>query len=1058
MSNPSGIGGWAGSLLIGSSLALLPATSLFAADESIEEVVVTGSYIKRKDSFDQATPIEVFDAVDIAEEGTPQVADIFRNMTFNYGVETVSNAFAAFGQGGNDGTANMRGLGQRSTLILLNGRRSATDNVNNMYPQIAIQRIEVLKDGAAALYGSDAVAGVVNIIPKTEFEGLELHSSYTDVEGYDELTWGVIGGAQSDENRFMGAFEWRERTELRMVDRPEYLRNQFSYSSTGNPGSYVVPVRAADGSISTQRSMPDPGCGLWNGTNTDKTQIGSFPSGGRQIGNTVLPSVSGSNCTFEFGQYWNYIDPQEGFRSLFSFEHDFTDNLTFKAELSFNRMDVWQSRGSPSNPGGRTSEVGIIPGDNPGNPYLAYFDRNGDSVVDQTADPATNEVLYALVTTNSAGQQRYVRDASGVPVFANAANPFDPTVPNSAPLKEDVRIAALRHVGKPQVDPACAPQCGRPSSLYDDGANTSAPRLENEFRWTGQIDFDIPNSTWSGFVSYTRHIDEIRLDLKEGSLSQIIAGVNGNLIAPDVETTISGPTWWNPFTTANWECDSLSVVGTRVACNNSLAVQTDPDQNNSQTEWDLITFRRDNLFQTELDVAEAIVTGEVTEMPAGPLSAAVGVQWRDAAYEENNGAVDNAGDLWIGGNNPDFRVRRDTIAYFAELAIPVLQGSAAGDLDIQLAVRREDAGSSELTSTDPKIAVRWQPIEWLALRATWGESFIAPSLTDLAEPATFGLTQYADPLLGVGQAFGPAAIGGNPNLKPEQSDAMTFGFTFSLLDGDLSFGADFIDIDFTDRIVRPLPDEIISDDVDNAVAFYGATSVATLTPAQIFEWTVTNKGTANGEDTRIVREQVVGGAQPGIRYVESTWTNAQAVKFRGGDFNISYGFNASQIPWVDADFGRFSIRYTGSFIDKYSVIAAPGEPEIDGVGKQNNGTGFIPPLPKWRTNLRIGWDWGNHNVAIIGRHTDSFLQDDPLPGLFASFVELDTEFDSHVEWDVQYNLFLERLIGDRATRITIGAINIGDNRPDAGITRGGTETQIFDIRGRQVYVRLQQEI
>lgn len=131
-------------------------TPVRAEEQKMEAEVVTGSHIER-DGFDQTAPTEIVSAVDIAEEGTPQLAGIFRNMTFNYGVETISDAFAAFGQGGYDGTANTRGLGQSATLILLDGRRSATDNVNDMYPRIAIERIEVLKDGAAALYGSDAV-------------------------------------------------------------------------------------------------------------------------------------------------------------------------------------------------------------------------------------------------------------------------------------------------------------------------------------------------------------------------------------------------------------------------------------------------------------------------------------------------------------------------------------------------------------------------------------------------------------------------------------------------------------------------------------------------------------------------------------------------------------------------------------------------------------------------------------------------------------------------------------------------------------------------------------
>ena len=162
-----------------SSLALIPlitassfVVSQEGADTNIEEVLVTGSYLKSS-AKDGASPIVIVDRENIDQMGAMTISDITRNMTANSGAENVPDSFTS---GSTQGTSNvnLRGLGLGSTLVLVNGRRNtlagavANDGSTfvdtSMIPAIAVERVEVLKEGAAAIYGSDAIAGVVNYI------------------------------------------------------------------------------------------------------------------------------------------------------------------------------------------------------------------------------------------------------------------------------------------------------------------------------------------------------------------------------------------------------------------------------------------------------------------------------------------------------------------------------------------------------------------------------------------------------------------------------------------------------------------------------------------------------------------------------------------------------------------------------------------------------------------------------------------------------------------------------------------------------------------------------
>jgi outer membrane receptor protein involved in Fe transport len=150
----------------------------------LDKFVVTGSSIKRP-ADEGALPVAVFTKLDLEQEGIASAEQLIMNLNINgNGLDNLaSNADVVAGaQRGNNGasSANLRGQGSNATLILLNGRRVASHGLNggvvdlNSIPFAAIERVEVLKDGASAIYGTDAIGGVINFITKTDFQGVVL--------------------------------------------------------------------------------------------------------------------------------------------------------------------------------------------------------------------------------------------------------------------------------------------------------------------------------------------------------------------------------------------------------------------------------------------------------------------------------------------------------------------------------------------------------------------------------------------------------------------------------------------------------------------------------------------------------------------------------------------------------------------------------------------------------------------------------------------------------------------------------------------------------------------
>ena len=210
------------------------------ADPTIETVVVTGSRIAYSPT-DGPQPLTVVTRQDIEDSGLLSIGDLIQRLPMQgSGVNRTYN-------NGGDGSirVELRGLGSARTLVLVNGKRwvasgeGANSSIDlNTIPMAAIERIEVLKDGASAVYGSDAIAGVVNIILRKSFEGIEFsHQSggFTAEGGGDEQTWSVLGGTTGDRARFTIGASLTTINSLSNADRAETAKRPDDGGSSGTP-------------------------------------------------------------------------------------------------------------------------------------------------------------------------------------------------------------------------------------------------------------------------------------------------------------------------------------------------------------------------------------------------------------------------------------------------------------------------------------------------------------------------------------------------------------------------------------------------------------------------------------------------------------------------------------------------------------------------------------------------------------------------------------------------------------------------------------------------------
>jgi outer membrane receptor protein involved in Fe transport len=981
---------------LSAAVALALSGTLLAQDAGIEEVVVTGSYIRQSEGFANASPVTSFTAEDIEAEGTINMAQVVQNLTFNNGTGVTNSIQGTTNQIAN---FNLRGLGPRATLTLVDGKRVVQSNVQQLLPTMAMQRMDIVTDGAATIYGTDAVAGVVNLVPYKSYDGfkIEMYEEGDSRGDYRQVETGFLGGKTIGDIDIVVAGSYRDGGTLSWDDRPEYIRAGLTHNGGSNPGSFIVPVRDANGDltynasgapVTTQRT--DPSCG--KDASADQVTFANNPWG----------NPLGSRCFLSFGDTRDFIEAMDTANFFTNMTWEVSDDLSFNAQFMYNRQLV-RGRENPGNPGFREDDLPTVRGELPGNTFRAVAPGGAALYAVPLRDASGN------IVNDGYGQPLPFRDGSGLVALAqNRFASIDTDPLGGVPFNEDVRLTQWLPFGKNGI-PNTLPQ-----RMQQDGGLNMELDDKRTYRMSLGADFTVPFiEGWEGTAFYTySETQALDVGIQDFSFSAVEQGLN---------------------------CDVVNDVG---SCFNPFGA-VDPRFRNSQQVADSVytQYRADN--RDYLHTFDVILNGEVPisyELPGGPIAMAVGYQRREEEDSNTPPLGDILGDQLIGNQQLPNNVSRYSDSYFAEFNFPVLD-----NLAISASVRDESFSTGQGELID-KYGISYQPTDWLNLRATTGKAFIVPTLPQLNSPEACGLSNFDDPFT-PSQGFITSCAIGNPNLSPETSESTSIGFDITLFE-DLTWSVSWSETDFADRIVSTTTQDIARSDFRDFQAWSGFTPTDAQpepTEAELQAWV--SSGLA---DPRIVRNALL---QP-VRLLQSD-SNASTMLVKAWDTTLAYGFGLQDIGL--GDWGRVNMVLNATYVDTYSFQLQSDSPLLEAVGNQNNDYGAVPPMPELQANLRVSWVRGQHSFSATGRYVDE-VNFDANEFSFQQFFPGNEWRSTDVlrAWS-QMDMFygysdLEALGG--SFNFTVGARNVFDRMPQRTGMIAGVEAVMQNPLGRVIYARV----
>jgi len=1085
-------------------------------DSDIEEVIVTGSYI-RGTPLDAPSPVNVIDRDSIEAQGASAIWDVIRNMEVNQGSDTSIAGSNDAGQLSGTASVNLRNLGGNSTLTLINGKRftpaavvtsSGQEFVDlNAIPLVMTDRVEVLTDGGSALYGSDAVAGVVNVIMRTDFEGVEL---YADTQGIDEEggtyedTFSAIWGTSFNDGdtRLVLSGEYFERDPVQLEDASYYDPERIT--STGRVGSFGLSTpfgggfnpayingpltaqnkaeRAALGeSISGTRGIvwSDPLCETLSGPNGDFFIDNRFTGVGRRSGTCVENTID--EQFIAIGQE----------RSSFAgtFEHTFSENAEFYSFFQYSDVETTREGSgyafsrtlhgipAPGLLGVLSTFVGNPPVLSPAanNPHLTSNGGFGEGFLTpgntiSTGWPRSGE--DRITDNETQGVQLGLR---GDFEFADRAMTYDVSYSLSQSSIEQEYETLIRDRTE--------------LALYGLGGENCTPNGSTDVNFLAVPGFGALSGIFD--IVFPNYI----LNTREGWSLALTSTNHGQ----------GGCEWYNPYLTS----------------------LTDPNLANSQELINWIT--AENLLRAdkrnELEVFDAVVTGELFEMAGGTAQFAAGYQRRERKATGRAPEINLPGLTAITGyasaspfappseyateitNNLEcancifnFDDDRDIDAVFFELSLPF-----AENVETQIALRWEDYGGNIGDDVSPKVAVSWRPIDDLLLRASFSESFRAPNIGVVNQAFEAFGTTILDPLRNQDVRAGllPATnenaqnnfsftVGQpNPFLDPEDADTFNVGFQWTpsgdLLDG-LSIGADVWRFEVEDRVLPQIPRAALDPEIEKFNSIVNDPSVYILNdslPIDARDPVTGNPISCDpaalaaqfGIDSAERRNCVVSpleyrifnadGSQSVQRNLNDTngglitialpAVNAGNIDVQGIDIKAGYGW--------ENDWGEWRIGLDYVHIDEYKVEDVPGlelglqeTGETDAAGTDGEQN-IVREVPDNKGTLSFSWSLGNHRVSIFNRHIGSYqilghrayIAEDQRTDLDLAYAK--SSVDSYDTWDIQYG-YTHQWANDAlgTTRLTLGVIDALDKRLPL-FRRTSFDASVFDGRGRRWYAR-----
>ena len=398
-----GYGTWPRFMAIGLGLTLLAGSAALAQSSSdpkkddtvkLESFSVVGSRIKRLDA-ETPSPVVRITQADLLATGFSNVEDALRALPFN-SAGTISPEGSGTGFASGTSTVNFRGLGNNNTLVLINGRRAVPSGAGafngfqsvidlRQIPTAAIESLEILKDGASAIYGSDAVAGVLNIQLKRSYSGVGVNVSFGNTFGTDsqEVTAFVIAGAHTDKTDIVAMMDFANRNMLLNRDLAFSNNADLRHDKTLTGQIEVDPATGLVIGADLRSTSTFPARFFIPGTTTIRTFLDRTTD--PNPANAVATSrVTGAGF-YNFQQDSTLLPGQTSRGMIVSAKHNFSDKLYGFADLLFKRIETINlSAPAPfgtTDKGSGTNNRLLVPADNPFNPYgTRYFGSAGRAI------------------------------------------------------------------------------------------------------------------------------------------------------------------------------------------------------------------------------------------------------------------------------------------------------------------------------------------------------------------------------------------------------------------------------------------------------------------------------------------------------------------------------------------------------------------------------------------------------------------------------------------------------------------------------------------------------
>ncbi|MEK8049102.1 TonB-dependent receptor [Ideonella sp. DXS22W] len=924
------------------AIALLGATLPVWAQtpDAPQRVEITGSSIKRIAS-EGALPVQIITPQELERQGISSAEQLISSLAINgNGLDNLaSNADVVSGAArGNNGatSANLRNQGAASTLILLNGRRVASHGLNggavdlNQIPMAAVERIEILKDGASAIYGTDAIGGVINFILKKNFNGLQaqVFTDTTQHGGGNIARVGLTGGfGDLDRDRYnlLFAASFSDSQKLRGDQRSFVNTFQpdrgLSVDTRGTPYATVFAVSNADTILS------------------NKSTTGPKLPGGTQAYNGInvldLPGQAGCSS----------IDGMSAYdEKLWA-----TPAAAYGCAWDTGRAAVLQQPVQNSNLVTR------------GTLRLGEHQLTGEVVMARSE--SAKSFSNAQLSTSATTPFLYPSTGAAYDTVFNALAAVFPSI--------------SANYGKPIAYRWRCMACGEREikTVSDTGRVLLA--ADGPLPWLAGWDYR------SG-LSYA--FSDVSSTLGSGYYYRdaLVAAMNTGKI--------------NPFLAAG---QSQTAEGLALLESTSARGVT--------------------LYGGKYEVTEADVTasGPVGKLPGGDVMVAAGLNARNENYKFNGDqrAASARPVIFLApfdDANALAGVSRSVRAAFGEVQLPIMK-----QLELNLAARYDDYSGFGST-TNPKVSLRFTPMDSLLLRASYSTGFRVPTFNqlyngitdttyagkDLVDPAKCASGKVDSTVVGCEAITPIIRTGGKEDLGPEESKQWTAGFVWAPR-ADFSVGADWWSIRRNGTIQ--------------------SLSLSTL---------VGNYG--------LFRDRFITDGAGTLLVIDDRWINAGETITKGVDLNVQ-----GSLPVMD---GKLAAKLEGTYlIEKKSrlVASAPfGASEVARFTRADD-LGL-----RWKHTLSFTYSRGAWSGALIQQYSSAYL-DAVLPGV-ANGTVVPANWSPTVPAYTLYHASV-KYTGIKNLGLTVGVKNLFDKTPpfsaayDSNTGAGSSwEPRVADPRGRSL--------